>query len=537
MRRLTPLLGMVLVVTLLQATSAGAAPSAGAMSSALASSGEDTRPNVPRSSGFEVVGYNSLLNRGMNAAIAIHGDYAYVGSRTDGTHPNAGVLILDISDPTNPVVVNQIVQPDEANPAATSRELRVWPEQDLLMVLNFQCSSVIHACAAKPEVKPNIKFYDIRGDLATEPKLMHTYKPKREPHEFYLWDDPDTAGRALVYMSTPAEDDDNILVADISDVREGKVTEVVSTLRIPGEALHSLSVNVKGTRAYLAYLEKGFLVADTSDLAKGVADPRIKLVTPPDQAADWQGPGAHSAVPLFGSDNVLVTDEVYGKFGGLLSDHGCPWGWTRLVDAGNARQPAVISDYKLSTFNHRSYCDEVPYQRDNFASFSAHNPTLTQNVAFITWHSGGLQAIDISHPQRPTQAGEFVPKPVPFVFTEDPALSSGIDKVVMWSYPIIKDGLIYVVDVRNGLYVLDYTGDFSEEVSRIDFLEGNSNLGDAPRLAGGGASGTQTPVGGVDAGGGGTATLQHSGLLAGSFLGLTVTRIMRESLARGATGP
>jgi hypothetical protein len=50
---------------------------------------------------------------------------------------------------------------------------------------------------------------------------------------------------------------------------------------------------------------------------------------------------------------------------------------------------------------------------------------------------------------------------------------------VMWSYPIVKDGLIYVVDLRNGLYVLKYRGAFEREVSRIEFLEGNSNQGDA----------------------------------------------------------
>jgi hypothetical protein len=39
--------------------------------------------------------------------------------------------------------------------------------------------------------------------------------------------------------------------------------------------------------------------------------------------------------------------------------------------------------------------------------------------------------------------------------------------------------LIYVVDIRNGLYVLRYTGPHADEVA---FLEGNSNLGDLARL-------------------------------------------------------
>ena len=52
----------------------------------------------------------------------------------------------------------------------------------------------------------------------------------------------------------------------------------------------------------------------------------------------------------------------------------------------------------------------------------------------------------------------------------------------MWSYPIIKDGLVYVVDIRNGLYVLRYTGAAAGEVNGLTFLEGNSNLGDAGQL-------------------------------------------------------
>jgi hypothetical protein len=77
-----------------------------------------------------------------------------------------------------------------------------------------------------------------------------------------------------------------------------------------------------------------------------------------------------------------------------------------------------------------------------------------------------------------------MPEPLPSVQLEDPRLSDDPDtgngeKVVMWSYPIIKDGLIYVVDLRNGLYVLEYQGLYEDEVEEITFLEGNSNIGNA----------------------------------------------------------
>ena len=79
---------------------------------------------------------------------------------------------------------------------------------------------------------------------------------------------------------------------------------------------------------------------------------------------------------------------------------------------------------------------------------------------------------------------EFFPEPLDEVILEDPRLSSEPDTgrhemVVMWSYPIVRDGLIYVVDLRNGLYVLRYEGRFENEIEHIRFLEGNSNQGDA----------------------------------------------------------
>ncbi|MEA2272290.1 MAG: hypothetical protein QOI98_998, partial [Solirubrobacteraceae bacterium] len=100
----------------------------------------------------------------------------------------------------------------------------------------------------------------------------------------------------------------------------------------------------------------------------------------------------------------------------------------------------------------------------------------------VTWHSAGLQAIDISDPEHPTGAAEFIPDPLPLVDTEDPALSSGRDKVVMWSFPIVQNGLIYAIDIRNGLYILRYHGPHEDEVAHVGFLDGNSNSGDIGRF-------------------------------------------------------
>ncbi len=178
---------------------------------------------------------------------------------------------------------------------------------------------------------------------------------------------------------------------------------------------------------------------------------------------------------------VLTTDEVYGTY--TDASAGCPWGWARLIDVADEAHPIIVSEFKMVQ-NDNTFCGS-PYddkQLEQYTSFSSHNPTVLRDLALITWHSGGLQIADISDPAHPVRAGWFYPTPAANVATEDPALGRGPGKVIFWSYPIIRDGLIYVVDIRNGLYILRYTGAHADEISTVKFLEGNSTLGDAGRL-------------------------------------------------------
>ena len=457
----------------------------------------------PVSEGFELVGHHPLHSRGMNAAPAVHGDYVYIGNRTDGQphHRNPGILVVDTSDPTAPEVVHEIGAPNAAAVGETSRELRVWPQQNLLIVLNFSCSEILHACinGNTTSNKSRITFFDIAGDNAAAPKLVATYTPSRIPHEFFLWVDPaKPSERALMFWTGPnsGTSQPNLVVTDISKARDGVFSEMkwnatfgarpLPTGEVEDRRLHSIGVSNDGTRTYLAFLGAGFLVMDTSQVAAGVDNPQISLITQPRDRISWTNPGAHTAIKLWGQDVALVTDEVYGDALDPVTnqDHGCPWGWVRTIDISDETKPALMGEYKVEE-NTPAYCETTEGGHPlntTFSSFSAHNPTVTPEIAFLTWHSAGVEAISLDDPAKPTRLGKFKPIPLPVVGTEDPALSGGVDKVVMWSYPIISDGLIYVVDVRNGLYILRYTGKGAGDISEIEFLEGNSNLGDALRF-------------------------------------------------------
>jgi hypothetical protein len=481
------------------------------------------------SSNFTLVGANGLFGRGMNAALALYGHYAYVGNRTDGStrcgvgdpragttgvdscpHPHPGVLVVDVADPASPTVVGEFGEEFVTGPnqGQTSRELRVWPRQKLLMVMYFRCSSVIHACPPSADTF-RIRFFDISDPV--HPTLVSTYVPSRKPHEMYLWVDPTDADRALLWLSTPTgsvnPDVANLVVTDISRARAGVFTELAKgnwNQFFPGAAdpanydfdlsLHSMTPSIDGTRTYLAYLRGGFGVLDTSKVAnnqvptgtvESLNDDLITTTPFPTWGTGPQCPGhtaagcaeSHSAVPLPGRPFAITIDEVYGTF--TVPSFGWPWGWMRTWNVAQARRPHQLGEYKILQ-NTEAY---APAPGENeFNSYSSHNPTPTRNLVFDSWHSGGEQAIDVSDPGHPVQAGWFAPPPLSTVANEDPALSRGPNKNVVWSFPIIRNGLIYVVDIRNGLFVLRYTGPRAAEAAQIGFLEGNSDLGDAVRL-------------------------------------------------------
>jgi hypothetical protein len=444
-------------------------------------------PALPGS--FELVGSNPLMNRGMNAALAVLDGYAYVGSRTDGSHANAGVFVVDVRDPAKPTIVKEMGPPDEGMPTQTSREMRILPEQKLLIILNHQCNEAIHRCAAPSNtgvgvLKSNFKIYDIAGANAANPKLVATIEPSAQgpqtPHEFFIWTDPKRPSRVLMYYTDPAANPE-VVVTDLSKAREGIAPEISGFQADAGGGVHSITVSHDGKRLFMAALTGGFIEGDTTEIAEGKAEPKIKQITAMEDAPTWPGPGAHSAVRVPGTSKVMITDEVYGKVPGLLANHGCPWGWVRFIDDSKPAKPTVVSEYRLP-FNQDAYCAEVPQDRNTLSSWAAHNPTLTEHLAILSWHSYGLQAIDTSNPSAPTGAAAWSPEPLPLVQTEDPVLSSGPDKVVVWSFPVIVNGLIYVVDLRNGLYILRYKGPHAEEVSRLKFLDGNSNSGDQARI-------------------------------------------------------
>jgi len=424
--------------------------------------------NLPPRGELTIVGHSDINGRGMNAAVALADDVAYVGSRID----KKGIAIVDISDPARPTVVGEIGPPDEGLSGMSSRELRAIPEINLLVVLNLQCSPSLHGCASGAIEQENLKFYDITNRRG--PQLLGTYYvaagergTQRSPHEFYLWRDPVEPTRVIVLLAATSAPGLEILEGSLGAPVQLTAWDPTQVAGFPtgltNSILHSVSASDDGRTIYLSHQTAGLYVADITGFIERGVSPQVKLLTPATDGLRFGVMGPHSAVPVPERDLLVVTEEIYPKpFG-----EGCPWGHLRIVDIADPAHLAVLGEYKLAE-------NDCLYDAP-MTAYTAHNVTATKGLALVTWYAGGLQVLDISDATNPIRVAEFRPDPLPSVAVEDPGL--GGSKIEMWSYPIIRDGLIYVVDSRNGLYILSYQGRYAEQIDERRFLEGNSNLG------------------------------------------------------------
>jgi hypothetical protein len=441
--------------------------------------------------GFQVVGHTDLGRRAMNSPLAVAGRCAYVGDRYysesagQAGRERGGIAVVDISNPRRPT--QRGLLPPVA--LSTQRELRADADLGILVVLSYS-PFVNGGVGAGPSVN-NIKTYDIRDCL--HPKLLSTYDfGARAPHEFFLWKDRAHPGRALAYVTFTVFSPD-LMVLDLTNpaapalagVYDLGVDQTRKTIDFVDESgsgyTHSVSVSDDGTRAFMAGWDWGFWTLDTSLLANPpVAG--VGVARPVGIGVLDTGHNVHSAAVVPGRQDVVLTQEDYANAG-----HGCPFGILRtgrLTPDGGA---TLLGHFELPENNPRA-CGSKN------ATFSSHNPTLFHDVALVTWYSGGLRAVDLTDPRHPFETGAFVPKP-----TFDPDLrddrlffprkttpgtlptdttkpGSTRDRWIgsMWSYPVVQDGLVYVVDIDLGLYVLRYTGRHEEQVARAAFVEGNS---------------------------------------------------------------
>jgi hypothetical protein len=403
---------------------------------------------------LEEVGHDDLGARGLNSALTLADRCAYVGSRGQ-----AAIEIVDVSDPAHPRTTGSL----PGRSLTTARELRAVPARKLLAVLSYSLG------------RGGVNRMDLYRwtDDCARPAAVGGYDfGGRSPHELYLWQDPGGA-RTLLFVSMFSGGQGDLQVLDVTDPAAPRLA---GTWTPPIGLLHSISLSTDGRRAYLSLWTGGLVVADASQFTTGQANPQLTLLTPVGARLPAPAGGnVHSAVQVPGRDLLVVTDERYPP--------ACPYGPARLVDVSDPARPRAVVGLS-GPENDPVTCGASPA-----GAYTSHNPTPVAGLALISWYSSGLQVFDISDPAQPQRLAEYRPQGSE-PGQRDPQL--GATLAMTWSYPIVRDGLVYVADIDEGLYVLRYRGPHEAELSQVAFAEGNSNL-TAQRPAA--ASPTPAPVG------------------------------------------
>ncbi|MEX2554624.1 MAG: hypothetical protein WEB06_03225 [Actinomycetota bacterium] len=414
--------------------------------------------------GMEIVGSNDLGGRGFNGDVWVHKRAAYVGQwgfgRTDGPRhcPSGsatGVRVVDVSDPADPRVIATL-----QNPAGTSAE-----DMQVITYTGGPAAGRdiafvgIQACERVSDAPRGLQIFDVT-DPAHPSEIGFLSTPAVfGVHEF--WVTPRSDGRVIGILAVPfsmLRDDQNpkrgdVRIVDLSDpaypveLSDWSSNREGLTSNAPFEGMgctvltygHAATTNAAGTIAYVAHWDLGTVILDITDPAA----PRYLGKTP--YPANAEGDG-HSG-DLTGDERYLLhTDEVLPPTGAcpganLQLEKG--WGYVRVFDVSDPARPIQVGQYKTPNSQSPS----------NFRSgdYTAHNPVVVGNKAYVSWYSDGVRVLDISDPTRPLEIAHLVPPPA-----KDPHHVVGYVTEI-WGVVVDDRGCVFLSDMNFGLYIVRET--------------------------------------------------------------------------------
>ena len=392
--------------------------------------GSYTTPNaIGTVGGFKVARYVDTRGR----------EFAYYDTTllypSNALDANAGVNVLDMSDPTNPVLTARLVTP-----------AMLSPHESLVV---SQQGGVLAAVLGNPAFYPGIvDVYDLAEDCRN-PVLRSSALVGFLGHESGMSPDGKTFFSAS--PSTPT-----LTAVDISQPLLPRV------LWSSNYTSHGLSISADGNRAYLASgNDHGVLILDISEIQARQANPQVREVS----SISWDNQTIpQNAIPFTrdGKPFLLEIDEYSTNgAGSSVAFHGTTVGAGRIIDISDETQPVVISDLRLEVHQPENRDEiandpgaQLPIQ--GYAGHYCNVPTrVDPDIAACSMIVSGLRIFDIRDPYNPREVAYFnapvSPRITPIFEASNWAMSSPS------FVPERKE--IWYSDGYSGLYVLRVTND------------------------------------------------------------------------------
>jgi hypothetical protein len=345
---------------------------------------------------------------------------------TDTTDAMTGVNVLDMSDPANPKLTDTLISP-----------AMITPHESLVV---SQKRGLIVAVAGNPAFAPGVvDVYDASADCR-DPVLRSSTPMGVFGHESGLSPDGKT-----FYSASPGTE--TIVALDISN----------PSLPVPlgyyEYDSHGLSIGEDGNRAYVAGINTGLIILDTSEIQARVPGPQVREVA----RLTWNSMSIpQNAIPVTidGHPYVVEIDE----FGA-----GSAVGAGRIINIADEANPQVISNLRLEVHQPENF-ETIAGDPGTFSSIQGYAghycnvPTrVDPKIVACSMILSGLRVFDISDPHNPKEIAYFNAPVQPR--TVDEGISEASNYAMSSPSFVPERNEIWYSDGFSGFYAVRLTND------------------------------------------------------------------------------
>jgi LVIVD repeat len=295
---------------------------------------------------------------------------------TNALDAEGGVNVLDMSDPTRPALTARMITPAMNTPHES-------------LVLSQRRGLLIAVAGNLATNVGQVDIYDISEDCR-RPELRSTTPVGFLGHESGLAPD----GRTF-YSASPAGQ--TIVAVDITN----------PSLPVPiwfgNYDSHGLSISDDGNRAYVAGIDSGLIILDTSEIQARVPGATEREVA----RLQWNSMSIpQNAIPITikGNPYLVEIDEF-----GAQEEVGAG----RIIDIGDEARPRVVSNLRLEVHQKENFAEQGgdngaqnPVQ--GYAGHYCNVPTrVDPPIVACSMILSGLRVFDIRDPLNPREIAYF----------------------------------------------------------------------------------------------------------------------------------
>ncbi|MGH8913652.1 MAG: LVIVD repeat-containing protein [Acidimicrobiia bacterium] len=380
--------------------------------------------------------------------------YLYVGHIWSG-----GVSILDVTNPADPQVAAFIPTPNES-----TKHTKVQVADGIAMI---GCEAPMFDPRPDPtKAWLGVRFFDVSDP--TDPKDLSFWasdRPGFGVHRSwwnggrYAFLSHGVAADGFMYAGRP----DRTRIMTTLDISDPENPRRVSDFWLPvqrgegrqpgpGETFGVHEPVIDGNRAYIAYADGGFAIADISDIENPT------LVTHQWIFPELTDGQTHTCVPWPERDLMVVSDEAMATFGLEGEKNIMIW------DIADETDPRLLSMLPVPTPTEDEPYETYFHKGERFGPHGTHDnhqgkARITDKV-YNAYMNAGLRVWDVTDPAKPVETASFVPAdptekvdPRPYNRIADP-LRGGTRKACNQDVVVDPRGYIYLSGYNDGIWIV-----------------------------------------------------------------------------------